>query len=66
MAVVKSDELIKYMTQRVVTYIETPREEREKTRASAKVTREPWLTRWFGWGPVGVMMWWKKQTSRQR
>ncbi len=34
-------EWVKFMTERVVDYIETPREQRKQTRLEAKAAREP-------------------------
>jgi hypothetical protein len=53
----KSDELVKYVTQRVVRYIETPKEVRRQVRASQKQGREHWETRWFGMLPLAFKMW---------
>ncbi|WP_139997750.1 YqzE family protein [Paenibacillus paridis] len=64
--VAKGEEYVKYMTEQFVAYIETPREERKQTRTSAKARREPWLTRWFGWGPVSIMLWWRGRAERHR
>ncbi|ANY70034.1 YqzE family protein [Paenibacillus algorifonticola] len=60
------DDLIKYVTVQVVEYMEKPKGERKQMKASAKAIREPWLTRWFGWGPVSLMMWWRGKSERQR
>jgi 5'(3')-deoxyribonucleotidase len=49
----KSDELVKYITQRVVHYIDTPKDER-KARTKAK---EPWTMKWFGMIPFAVSLW---------
>ncbi|MEO2214042.1 YqzE family protein [Paenibacillus amylolyticus] len=49
----KSDELVKYITQRVVHYIDTPKEER-KGRTKRK---EPWAMKWFGMIPFAVSLW---------
>ncbi|MGO4545726.1 YqzE family protein [Paenibacillus sp. 2TAB23] len=62
----KGDEYVKYMAEQFVAYIETPREERKQTRTSAKARREPWLTRWFGWGPMSIILWWRGLVQRQR
>lgn len=59
----KSDEYVKFVTQQFITYMETPREERKQTR---KARREPWLTRWFGWGPMSIMLWWRGRIQRHR
>ena len=44
----KSDELVKYITQRVVHFMDTPKEER-KDRSKVK---EPWAMKWFGMLPL--------------
>ncbi|HTG69264.1 MAG TPA: YqzE family protein [Candidatus Udaeobacter sp.] len=62
----KGDEYVKYMTEQLVTYLETPREERKQIRTSAKARREPWLTRWFGFGPMSIMLWWRGRVERHR
>lgn len=49
----KSDELVKYITQRVVHYIDTPKDER-KGRTKQK---EPWAMKWFGMIPFAVSLW---------
>lgn len=68
MAMKGGNDLVKYMTEQLVQYMETPSETRKQAKTSAKATREPWLTRWFGWGPAGLMIWWrgKSRTPRQR
>ncbi|MFX3647397.1 MAG: YqzE family protein [Paenibacillus sp.] len=53
----KSDELVKYITQRVVHYIDTPKDER-KGRAKRK---EPWAMKWFGMIPFAVSLWMGKK-----
>lgn len=62
----KSDEYVKFMAEKFIAYVETPREERKQTHASAKLRREPWLTRWFGWGPMSIMLWWRGRAERHR
>ncbi|AJY77375.1 YqzE family protein [Paenibacillus beijingensis] len=53
----ESEDWIKYMTGRFVTYVDTPRDIRRETKKAAKAVQEPWLTRWFGMGPMGMMLW---------
>ncbi|UPK46086.1 YqzE family protein [Paenibacillus pabuli] len=48
----KSDELVKYITERVVHYIDTPKDERRRTK-----TKEPWAMKWFGMIPFAVSLW---------
>lgn len=51
----KSDDLIKYTTERVVRYLNTPKDERKKAKSAPKF-REPWSTRWFGMIPFAIGM----------
>ncbi|MDQ6419019.1 YqzE family protein [Paenibacillus sp. LHD-117] len=60
------NDLVKFMTQQLVTYMETPAETRKQAKTSARAAREPWLTRWFGWGPISLMIWWRGRSGRQR
>ncbi|GIP56774.1 YqzE family protein [Paenibacillus woosongensis] len=50
----KGDELVKYITERVVNYIETPKD----VRRSQVKGKEPWSRRWFGMIPFSLGMWW--------
>lgn len=49
----KGEELLKYLTERVVTYMETPRGERKRQSQS----REQWSSRWFGMIPMSLRIW---------
>ncbi|MFF2093942.1 YqzE family protein [Paenibacillus sp. NPDC058174] len=60
------NDLIKYVTEQVVHYMETPRAERKQTKASARAQREHWMTRWFGVGAMSVLLWWRGRAERQR
>lgn len=62
----KGTDLAKFVAEQFVTYMETPPEVRKQTKSSAKANREPWLTRWFGWGPIGLIIWWRGRTQRHR
>lgn len=53
----KPEEYIKYVTGKVVDYMETPQEERKENRKRAKAVKEPWLTRWFGLAGLGLSQW---------
>lgn len=57
-------EYLKYMTERVVSYMESP--DKDKIRQAKKAAREPWATRWFGMLPMGIMMWWKRRGERKK
>ncbi|WP_410769522.1 YqzE family protein [Fontibacillus sp. BL9] len=58
----KGDELVKYITERVVDYVETPRDVRkERSRG-----REPWVNRWFGMIPFSISLWMKQLPRRSK
>lgn len=66
MAIKGGNDLAKYMAEQFIHYMETPKEQRRQTKSSAKALREPWLTRWFGWGPAGLVIWWRMKSERMR
>ncbi|KMM37854.1 YqzE family protein [Guptibacillus hwajinpoensis] len=55
-----SNDLVKYMTQQVVSYIDQPKEERQNQRAERKASKQPFLFRWFGIIPMAISMFVKK------
>ncbi|RUT27908.1 YqzE family protein [Paenibacillus zeisoli] len=52
------DELVKIITERVVHFVETPREVR---RLEHQHQREPWVRKWFGMIPFAIEMWWESE-----
>lgn len=60
----KGDELVKYITERVVNYVETPKEIRkERSRSKPK---ESWSNLWFGMIPFSVGLWMKQIPTRRK
>lgn len=55
------DELIKYITERVVHFIDTPKD----VRRQAKV-KESWTTRWFGMIPFSMSLWKEDVTTKRK
>ncbi|WP_106766286.1 YqzE family protein [Paenibacillus faecalis] len=55
-----SNDLIKYITERVVNYIDTPKEVRKQGRR-----KEPWTVRWFGMIPFSMSLWKKDIVSKK-
>lgn len=47
-----ADDYVKYLTERFVNYLETPRNERK----AAKQAKERWHQRWFGMIPESLKM----------
>ncbi|TDF95911.1 YqzE family protein [Paenibacillus piri] len=54
------DELVKYVAEQLLNYMETPREVRKQAREYLKEIREPWTYRWFGMMPAAIRMWTEK------
>ncbi|WP_309123309.1 YqzE family protein [Paenibacillus sp.] len=52
----KGEEIVKYVTQKVVQYIDTPSDRRKRERELRRRKNEPWTTRWFGMIPMSVSM----------
>ncbi|MBO8171270.1 MAG: YqzE family protein [Bacillaceae bacterium] len=46
-----SHDLVKYLTEEFVKYVETPRKQRKERKV-----RENWSSRWFGMIPMSIMM----------
>ncbi|WP_159887195.1 YqzE family protein [Paenibacillus puerhi] len=61
----KGDELVKYVTERVVRYMDTPKEVRRQVRAGRKESREHWEVRWFGMLPLAIRMWSNRLVRRK-
>ncbi|WP_248925035.1 YqzE family protein [Paenibacillus hamazuiensis] len=60
----KGEELVQYITERVVAYFDTPREVRKQARQNQKTVREDWVYRWFGLVPFSLKMWADQQRRR--
>ena len=50
----KRDEILQQLTAKVVTYIDTPKEQRKQNRETEKQYKEHWTTRWFGILPASL------------
>ncbi|AJS59398.1 YqzE family protein [Paenibacillus sp. IHBB 10380] len=44
--------LVKYITEQVVMYMETPKQERKRET----VVKETWSTKWFGMIPISLAL----------
>jgi hypothetical protein len=62
---IKTDDYIKYLTEKVVAYMDTPADVRKEKRSLHKSTREPWVVRWFGMVPLSVLIWWNKRKRKK-
>ncbi|WMT39355.1 YqzE family protein [Paenibacillus sp. D2_2] len=52
----KSDELVRYITERVVDYVETPKEVRRERSHS----KPSWAQTWFGMIPFSISLWFRQ------
>lgn len=61
----KGDELVKYITQQVVTYMDTPKDVRRKQRQEKRTSRQeaPWVSRWFGVLPISLRLWFRSRKN---
>lgn len=64
MAIKDGKEYVTYVAQRLVTYMDTPAEERRRIRTETKQRREHWAVRWFGMAPYGIVLWWRGRRER--
>lgn len=51
----KSNDIVKYVTQEFVRYMDTPKDERKK-----KKPKENWSSRYFGMIPMALRMFFRK------
>ena len=61
----KENELVQYITKRMVTYMGTPKEVRRQLKEEKK-TNDPWKSRWFGMIPFALSMWIDKRREKKR
>jgi hypothetical protein len=52
----KRDEYVQYVTEKIVSYYDQPKEERKNRKVQAKQMRAPWMVRWFGMMPFSIRM----------
>jgi ribonuclease PH len=57
----KGVELVQYIAEKVVHYMDTPKEERKRNRRHRK---EAWLSRWFGVVPFALSMWMEQRKNK--
>ncbi|OBZ14694.1 hypothetical protein A8L34_12315 [Bacillus sp. FJAT-27264] len=48
------DELVKYITEKIVVFIEDPR---SSIRSHKEMAKQPWSEKWFGMIPMGWSIW---------
>lgn len=60
------DKLIRYITQQVVSFLDTPRTSRTESRRRNRSSREQWAFRWFGLVPYALSFWYKNVRKKWR
>ncbi|MTH52396.1 YqzE family protein [Bacillus mangrovi] len=59
-----SNDYVKYLTQQVVKYMDTPKEEREQQKELKKSAKTPFWSRWFGVLPVSMLLLMRKKRKK--
>ncbi|HET7657326.1 MAG TPA: YqzE family protein [Bacillales bacterium] len=49
-----SNDLVRYITEQMVSYLDRPKSERKEIRTQKKSTRPPFSNRWFGLLPMAL------------
>ncbi|GAA3400432.1 YqzE family protein [Paenibacillus hodogayensis] len=62
---IKTEDYIKYLTEKVVAYMDLPPEVRKEQRSLHRSVRDPWHVRWFGLVPLSVAMWWRQRKRKK-
>ncbi|WP_409301646.1 YqzE family protein [Peribacillus sp. SCS-155] len=52
----KTNDLIKFLTQQIVRYLELPREDKKMRKENRKKSRETLYSHWFGMIPFSLML----------
>lgn len=63
---IKTEEYIKYLTEKVIAYMDMPPEVRKEQRSLQRSARDPWHVRWFGMIPLSLALLWKRRQERKR
>lgn len=55
-----TNDYLKFVTQQIVSYIDSPKEERLNKRLQKRTNQAPFQNRWFGMIPFATMLLLKK------
>lgn len=59
------NDIVKHITQQVVTYIDTPVHEKQKRKISRQKNRDGRMSnRWFGVFPLAIKILWQNKKKR--
>lgn len=62
----KTNEYVKYVTQQIVTYVDTPSEQKKQNKLEKKDNRLPLMYRMFGLLPVALSVSVKKNKQKKK
>ncbi|WP_424474876.1 YqzE family protein [Oceanobacillus kimchii] len=58
------NDYLRYMTEQVITYIDLPKEEKQKRRNTHQKKQSLYQSRWFGVLPFTFKFWYKKRNGK--
>ncbi|HEX7056647.1 MAG TPA: YqzE family protein [Bacilli bacterium] len=61
-----SEELVKYLAEQFVHFLETPKEKRRAQKIERRKARGKWSLNWFGLLPVTLSVWTGRLRRRKR
>lgn len=59
-----SNDLVRFITEQVVTYFDRPKDERKELRTQKKLAKPPFSNRWFGMLPMALSLFFKNQLKK--
>jgi len=59
-----SNDLVRFITEQVVTYFDRPKGERKELRTQKKLARPPFSNRWFGMLPTALTLFFKGNSKK--
>lgn len=60
------DKLVRYITQQMVSFLDSPRSSRTNSRSRYRNNREHWAFRWFGLVPFALSFWYKNVRKKRK
>lgn len=59
------EKLVRYITEKVARYVDTPAEIRRQERRARASRKAGWTTRWFGLIPFTLSVWMNRMRKRR-
>ncbi len=61
-----TNDYVKYVTQQVVTYMDSPKQDRLQKKMQRRNEKEPFLQKWFGVVPVSIKLIYEKTLHHEK